>query len=211
MKNIYVIAIFAAVLGVSTLLIVSEQHEHPHTMDTVYIPSQIAHSLGSVSEVKQTEGVSWLTTDITKVKDQVDYTIRGTVIHVSEPTPWNDPTPKFDGYEETRGKNVKIEIDIEIDEIGKADRVLNSGSIVTVTITGKLLNNVLYLDGGEEQYELGEKVIVHLAEDPNDIVGENVLYAKLGEFGKYKIQDNRAYNSQFPDGRNISSVMSETQ
>jgi len=212
MKNTHLIAIFTVVFGITaSVLVISEMHEHPHTANTTYIPSNIAHALGSVSGVMQTEDSSWTTTDIKKVKDQVDYTIRGTVVHISEPIPWKDPTPKSEGYEETRGKNVKIEIDIEVDETGKSKRNLDSGSIVTVTITGRLLNDILYLDGGEEQYELGERVIVHVAEDPYDIVGKHVMYVKLGEFGKYKIQNDKAYNVQFPEGRNISSVMSETK
>lgn len=210
MKNMHLMTIIAAI-GIATVsvLIVSATHSS-NTTNTPYVPSNIAHSLGSVTDVIQGEA-SWTTTDIKKVKGAVDYTIKGTVIHISEPISWTDPTPKSDGYVDARGSNVKIQVDIEVDEIGKAKKSLERGSVVTVVITGKLLNSVLYLDGGEEHYELGERVIVHVAEDPNNIVGDNVLYVKLGEFGKYKIQNNIAYNKQFSEGRSISSVMSETK
>ena len=213
MKNTYLLVIVVvAVVGISAASIalssISET-QLPNTTNTSYVPSNIAHSLGSVTDVIQSEA-SWTTTDIKKVKDEVDYTIKGTVVHISEPILWTDPTPKSEGYVETRGNNVKIEVDIEVEETGKAKSPLESGSITTVIITGKLLNDVLYLDGGEEHYELGERVIVHVAEDPHDVIGDDVLYVKLGEFGKYKIQNNQAYNEQFPEGRNLSSVMSET-
>ncbi len=210
MKSMRLMTI-AAVIGIAavSVLILSEVHL-PNTANTPYVPSNIAHSLGSVTDVVQGDA-GWTTTDIKKVKDAVDYTIMGTVVHVSEPIPWTDPTPKSDGYVETRGNNVKIRVDIEVDEIGKAKSQLERGSIVTVVITGKLLNDVLYLDGGEEHYELGERVIVHVAQDPHDIMGGDALYVKLGEFGKYKVQNNRAYNDQFSEGRSISSVMSEAR
>lgn len=210
MKNMYLMTIVAAIgIAAVSALIVSEVHL-PNTASTPYVPSNIAHSLGSVTDVVQGDA-SWTTTDIKKVKDEVDYTIMGTVVHVSEPIPWTDPTPKSAGYTDTRGNNVKIQVDIEVDETGKAKNQLDRGSVVTVVITGKLLNNVLYLDGGEEHYELGERVIVHVAQDPHDIIGDDVLYVKLGEFGKYKIQNNRAYNELFSEGRSISSVMSEAR
>lgn len=200
-----------AVVGMATVLalLVSDMHP-PSTTNSPYVPSNIAHALGSVTDVVQGDA-SWTTTDIKKVKDAVDYTIRGTVVHISEPILWADPTPRADGYVETRGNNVKIHVDIEVDEIGKATRSLERGSVVTVVITGKLLNDVLYLDGGEEHYELGERVIVHVATDPHSIMGVDVMYVKLGEFGKYKIQNDRAYNEQFSEGRSISSVMSEAK
>lgn len=210
MKNTHLMTI-AAVVGMAAVsaLFVSDMHTSG-TTNAPYVPSNIAHALGSVTDVVQGDA-SWTTTDIKKVKDAVDYTIKGTVIHISEPILWTDPTPRSDGYVETRGNNVKIQVDIEVDEIGKATSPLDRDSVVTVVITGKLLNDVLYLDGGEEHYELGERVIVHVATDPHNIMGDDVLYVKLGEFGKYKIQNDRAYNEQFSEGRSISSVMSEAK
>jgi len=210
-RGIQLVMIMVVAIGIAavSILIVSEVYL-PNTANIPYVPSNIAHSLGSVTDVVQGEA-SWTTTDIKKVKDEVDYTVMGTVVHVSEPIPWRDPTPKSSGYVETRGSSVKIQVDIEVDEIGKGERLLDRGSVVTVVITGKLLNDVLYLDGGEEHYELGERVIVHVVKDPHNIMGNDVLYVKLGEFGKYKIQNNLAYNEQFPEGRSISSVMSEAR
>ena len=161
--------------------------------------------------LQRSQGESlWTTTDIQKVKGEVDYTVKGTVVHISEPIVWKDPTPKSEGYLIRNGENVKIEIDIEVDEVAKSKDKVDLGSIVTVTITGKLLDNKLKLDGGEEHYELGERVIVHVSEDPHDIIGDNVKYVKLGEFGKYKIQGDKAYNALYPEGRNISNVLAET-
>lgn len=210
MKNTYLLAIVAVVGVVAALVSMSTMSEtHLHSK-TSYVPSDIANSLGSVTGVIQGEA-SWSTTDIKKVKDNVDYTIKGTVVHISEPIIWIDPSPRDPGYIESFGHNVKINVDIEVEKVGKAKVPLEYGSIVTVVITGKLLNDVLYLDGGEEHYELGEQVVVHIAEDPNDIVGDDVLYVVLGEFSKYTIQNGLAYNEQFPNGRNISSVMSEAR
>lgn len=206
-KSHIIIASLSIVLAITATFAITNQHDHVDAYS--YVPSKIGYALSTVDEVTQ-GAASFATNDIQKVKSEVDYTIKGTVVSISEPILWTDPTPKSEGYYIRNGENVKIEIDIEVDETGKSKTQLDAGSIVTITITGKLLDNKLKLDGGEEHYEIGERVIVHVAEDPNDIIGKNVKYVKLGQFGKYKLQDDKAFNELYPEGRNISSVMSET-
>ncbi len=208
-KTYPIIAALIIVLTITASVAMINYHEHDAESYT-YIPSNIGYALTTVDEVTQ-GAASFATTDISKVKDQVDHTIKGTVVSISEPITWTEPTPKSEGYFIRNGENVKIEIDIEVDETSKSKIELDAGSIVTVTITGKLLDNKLKLDGGEEQYEIGERVIVHIAEDPNEIIGKNVKYVKLGQFGKYKIHGDKAYNELYTEGRNISSIMSETK
>ncbi len=207
-KSHIMIASLSIVLAITATFAIVNQHDHVDAY--AYVPSKIGYALSTVDEVTQ-GAASFATNDIQKVKGEVDYTIKGTVVSISEPIPWNDPTPKSEGYYIRNGENVKIEIDIEVDKTGKSKKKLDAGSIVTVTITGKLLDKKLKLDGGEEHYEIGERVVVHVAEDPNDIIGENVKYVKLGQFGKYKLNEDKAFNELYPKGRVISSVMSETK
>ncbi len=83
--------------------------------------------------------------------------------------------------------------------------------VITVILTGKLLGKTHYLDGGEPQFEVGEEVILHITIVPNDIVGKNIKYIKLGEYGKYKIQDGKAFNTKYPRGKIIRDALEETQ
>lgn len=207
-KSHVIIAALSIVLAITaTFALTNNQND---VEKYTYVPSNIGYALSTVDEVTQ-GAATFATNNIQNVKGDVDYTIKGTVINISEPIPWTDQTPKSEGYKIRNGKDVKIEIDIEVEETGKSKETLNSGSIVTVTITGKLLENTLKLDGGEEHYEIGERVIVHVADDPNNIIGDNVKYVKLGQFGKYKLHEDRAFNEIYTEGRDISSVMSETR
>ncbi len=176
------------------------------TETSIYVPSDISKAFPDYEIVFSSN--AYATIDIVKVKDQVKYTVQGTVINIGDPEIWIDSTmnPELIGVVADR---IKIEVDIEVDKVKKS-KDIKKGDVITITITGDMVDNVLSLDT-REQFELGEQVIVHVAEDPNDIVGENIHFVKLGEYGKYKIQNNKAFNDQNSNGKSIEATLNEAQ
>lgn len=151
------------------------------------------------------------TINIEDVKNQVQYTIRGTVVKIGETEEWVDPTPQPEELRQIMGKNVKIPIDIEITQIGKDKSDLKVGEIVTVNVLGRIIDNTLYLTPNSPQFELGEDVIVHISVDPNDIIEKDFKFVQLGKYGKYKIHDGEAFNAKYLYGKNIVSALDETK
>jgi len=187
-KNTILITTFvlSAIVGISIFAVsnlMNQDVAHPYEEELGYAPSDMSKAFPHLDGVEQGHA-SWTTTDIRDVKDQVAYTIRGTVIAIGEGEEWADPTPRPEHYDTIFGKNVKIPVDIKVQETKKTKSDVKPGDVITVTLTGKLLGKTLYLDGGEPQFEVGEEVILHIAIDPNDIVGKNIKYVKLGEYGK---------------------------
>lgn len=176
-----------------------------------YIPSDMSKAFPQFDKVLKGGDVTMATTNIEDVKDQVQYTIRGTVVKIGEPEEWTDPTPQPDELRKLIGKNVKIPIDIEVTQVGKARYELKVGDIVTVKVLGRIIDNILYLNPNSPQFELGEDVVVHISVDPNNIIEKDFKFVQLGEYGKYKIQDGEAFNAKYPHGKDVVKTMQETQ
>jgi len=203
--------VISAIAGTSIIATSMFNEESVHPMQELgYTPSDISKAFPQLDGVKQGEA-SWSTTNIKDVKNEVQYSIRGNVVSIGQGEDWTDPTSRPENYDSIFGKNVKIPINIEVLEIKKTKSDVKVGDIITVTLTGKLLEKTLYLDGGEPQFEVSEEVIVHIATDPNDIIGKDTKYVKLGEYGKYKIEGDKAFNSKYIQGKNIAEALNETQ
>lgn len=142
-----------------------------------------------------------------KAKKDIKSTVKGTVIDIGEIKTWNDKTMNPELIPIV-GERIKIDVQIEVEKSN--NNVYKKGEIVTVTLLGAILpdSNIVALDDDEE-FELGEEVIIHVAEDPNDIVDENVHYVKLGKYGKYTIQDGKAYNDSNHYGKSIEQALNE--
>jgi hypothetical protein len=82
--------------------------------------------------------------------------------------------------------------------------------IITVKVLGCIVDNTLYLYPNSPQFEIGEDVIVHISIDPNDIIEKDFKFVQLGKYGKYKIQDDKAFNSKYPQGKDIIKALDET-
>jgi len=187
----------------------------PDTSDelsTQYVPSDLNNAFSNY-EVIQTGAVSWSATDVKKVKSEIAYTIKGTVVSISQPMAWNIPPVESESYIQTRGEDIRILVGIEVEKSKKAKNSnlpdLEIGSIYTVSITGKLKDNVIDLEPDEEHYQIGEKVIVHVAKDSTDNVSEDGSYVKLAKYGKYKIQNDKAYNDKNTNGKSTHSAFDE--
>lgn len=211
-KIIFLIASIAIVAAVGIGMLASQSgvqtYQGNDLQSEMYIPSDMSKAFPDYTLT--VSHLSMTTTDITKVKDEVKYTVVGTVIKISESVVWIDPTPHDASVADSLGDRIKIDVDIQVDVVTKGNDI-KKGDVLTITITGTLHDNNLITLDSAEQFELDEQVIVHVSEDPNDIIGKNIHYVKLGEFGKYKIQGDKAFNSKNPSGKSIKEALEETK
>ncbi|MGI0008490.1 MAG: hypothetical protein ACRD92_02610 [Nitrosopumilaceae archaeon] len=180
-------------------------------LSTNYIPSDMSKAFPELDNVLEGGDSTILTTNIEDVKNQVQYTLRGTVVNIGELEEWIDPTPQTEELQKIMGKNVKFPVDIEVTQVRKAKSDLKVGEIFTVNVLGRLIDNTLYLNPNSPQFEVGEDVIVHVSIDPNDIIEKDFKFVQLGEYGKYKIQDGMAFNAKYPHGRDLVKALDESQ
>jgi len=178
---------------------------------TNYIPSDMSKAFPELDDVIEGGEASMSTTNIEDVKDQIQYTIRGTVVNIGNLEEWIDPTPQPEELQKIMGQNVKIPVDIAVTQIGKTKLDLKVGEIITVKVLGRLIDNTLYLNPNSPQFEVGEDVIVHVSIDPNDIIEKDFKFVQLGEHGKFKIQDGKAFNAKYPHGRDLVKTLNEAQ
>jgi hypothetical protein len=181
--------IVAAIVGIITQS--SDINSYDQTMNdnTIYIPSDITKANPNL--VKAVGHASVATTDIGKLKDTIKYTLRGEVLSVGDPIPW------IDNAGNNRGA---IPIEILVDKKYKGDDGV--GKTITLYIQSIEEQGKYYIMPNEPTFELGEQIIVHISEDkelgPDEIAHK--YYVELGEYGKYKIINNKAYNELFPRG-----------
>lgn len=209
-NSIIMLAIFfvagASILAASSLL------NTPNVdLSSNYTPSDMSKAFPQLDGVLRGGDASMLTTNIEDVKSLVQYTVRGTVVNIGNFEKWADPTPQPEELQKIMGQNVKIPIDIKVTQVKKDKSDLNNGDIITVKVLGRLVDNTLYLYPNSPQFEIGEDVVVHISVDPNDIIEKDFKFVQLGEYGKYKIQDGKAFNSLYPHGKDITKALSETQ
>lgn len=204
--------VIAFVAGVSILAANSLLTNDTKTeLSANYIPSDMSKAFPELDGVLEGGDATMTTTNIADVKDQIQYTIRGTVVNIGKLEEWIDPTPQPEELQKIMGQNVKIPVDIEVTHIGKTKSDLKAGEIITVKVLGRLIDNTLYLNPNSPQFEVGDDVIVHVSIDPNDIIEKGFKFVQLGEYGKYKIQDGKAFNAKYPHGRDLVKTLDETQ
>lgn len=210
-KNIFITGLIVALAAGISILAASLLTNTETGSSANYIPSDMSKAFPQFDKVLEGGDVTIATTNIGDVKDQIQYTIRGTVVKIGEPEEWTDPTPQPDELRKLMGKNVKIPINIEVTQVGKAKSELKVGEIVTVNVLGRIVDNTLYLNPNSPQFELGEDVIVHISVDPSNIIEKDFKFVQLGKYGKYKIQGDKAFNAKYPHGSDIVKTLDETQ
>ncbi len=165
--------------------------------DIPYVESDI--SLSNPNIIGSHGSASYVAEFVTEIKDRVDYTVHGIVTSIDDPIAWTDNVGNERGI---------IPVQLQVIESTK-------GTISDKTFTVHLLANHFdekwYLSADSPDFEVGEEVIVHITVvSPDENSGDLNLVA-LGPYAKYKIQDNRAYNIQFPYGKSISSALNESR
>ena len=198
-------------------------------MMTPYMPSNITKANPNIL-VGSGNG-SWRTTNISDVADSIVYTIEGTVIKVGDPIEWFEPGTSGRGHG-------TVPITISVDEVYKGNV---ESETFTFFINGMLVipgltiddkpsdsspeNRIFYLFPWEPQFEIGEKVIVHLTKnsltknsiisnDNNTINDENIQSltsnydsVQLGKYGKYQLRDSQAFNEKFSMGISLQDAV----
>jgi hypothetical protein len=157
--------------------------------DVVYTPSDITKANPNLA--KATGHTSVSTTDIRNLKDIVKYTLRGKVLNVGDPIPW------VDNAGNNRGA---IPVEILVDKQYKGENGI--GKTFTFYIQSIEEQGKYYVMPNEPTFEIGEQIVVHISEDENlgpDYIAHK-YYVELGEYGKYKIMNNKAYNELYQHG-----------
>jgi len=177
-------------------------------LTTEYIPSDMSKYFPN-HEITYVHS-SYGSTDVKELKEDVKYSVQGTVVDISDVQYWDGIDKNLESFADIDLQTIKVEVDIEVDQVGKSTKDIKKGDIITVTIQGmKQGNQISFISS--DQYEIGEEVIVHLGEDPNDIVGDDVKFSIAGEHTKYKVQKDKAFNEDNKKGKLTKDVLGEAR
>ena len=142
----------------------------------------------------------WDTIHPFDVRDSIINSVIGKVLSVGDPIKWI-------GKHNTEHGSVPVTIKVTKNIKGTSEDTL------TFYLHGAYFSDKFYVVPYEGQYEIGERVLVHLAPQPSfEFQDGEALYPVLGKYGKYKIgEDSRAYNENYPQGRNLIFAENESR
>ena len=206
-KIVFIFAAVAVSFGIlmSTLL----QEDIPQQQaETLYTPPDMGKHFPNY-ELGYSEA-TYGSTDMRYLKNDVAYTVKGTVVAISDIQHWDGIDPNDNAFKNIDLETIKIEIDVEVDAIGKTKTDLAAGDIITITLTGFKSDNQIWFTG-DEQYEVGETIIVHLGEDSNDVIGEDIKFSIAGGHTKYTVQNDMAYNHDNEQGKTIKEILEQSK
>ncbi len=169
----------------------------------VYVQSDITKANPNIA-VAPTD-VMLAAEEISETKPTVVLTVKGTVRSVGDPIGWTDESKNQLGF---------VPIIIELDEKAKdttPDLKLKKGDQFTVYLGGVYESGKFYMRGFEPQFEIGEKVILHVGHGKDGPVFDDggFYFVELGKYGKYKVVDGKAYNDRHMDGRLLEEALNE--
>lgn len=140
-------------------------------------------------------------------KNTIVLTLSGTIKSVGDPISWTD---------ETGSKHGSVPITMEVDKNTKNSLTkdkLKKGELITFYLDGMYYSDGYYMHSFEPQFEIGEKSIVHLGsayQGPEGQDGDN-YFVQIGQYGKYKVVEDKAYNVNYPQGQLIENALNESQ
>ena len=174
----------------------------------VYVESDITKANPNI-EVAPT-AATWATEEIRETKNTVILTFSGTVLSVGDPVDWTDESDTLLGF---------VPVTIEIDKKTKdktvkgktADFELKKGDQFTVYLGGVYESGKYYMHGIEPQFEIGEKVLLHVGHTTTGPIFEDngMYFVELGQHGKYKIVGDKAYNEKHKEGISLEITFDE--
>ena len=206
MNKKLLIPVIAAVVAVATIGIATNlQKDDILPVNQIeYIPSDISKEITGYELVGSAS--SYITTDIKNVKDKVNMTIQGTVLSVGEPINWDDTTIDSETKNYVPSK-VKIPVEIKVEKVKKTKDV-KENDIITIYVFGDRIGKQLALESGLN-FETGENVIVHVGEETLPDEGKVTYHVMLGQHGKYKIQEDVAFNDKNKAGKSVEKALNE--
>ena len=154
------------------------------------------------------EGSFSMVEDIEYAKHEVVLTLSGTVLSVGDPIDWTN-------HESGRTLG-GVPVTIQVDKKSKneePDLKLDKGDEFTFHLHGLYDLDQHFILPYEPQFEIGEKVVVHIGKGdrgPNGIDGDN-YHVEIGKFGKYKVIEGKAYNEKHPFGKSLDTVFDEAK
>lgn len=191
-----IFAIVAISLGAVATLNVSED-------GYVYVQSDITKANPNLTVTPS--AYSLATMDITETKKTVVLTVLGTVLSVGDPIDWIDESENQLGF-------VPVTIELEKKFKDKTEGIkLKKGDQFTVYLGGNYEGGKFYLPDLVPQFEIGERVILHVGHDKNGPIFEDdgIYFVELGKYGKYKVVDDKAYNINNKEGKLLNEVFNQ--
>jgi len=184
--------------------IFSETVSKIETKNSVYVPSDITK--GNPNFVVENAEIFWATANIEDVKDDVVFTLQGTVLSIDDPIDWTTGTVSAVTNElQTMGF---VPITMSVDKVHKGNLTEET---FTFYVSSHKYNDHYNFSPDGPNFEIGEKVLVHLAHSNLGSFPDGHYYVKLSQFGKYQINENNiAFNIHHPNGVPLDSVAGET-
>ncbi len=206
-RKLAVACVLAAAFLIIPYMVLPETPAGQYT----YVPSNTTEANPNI-RIGQTAGPYMIVSKISQVKDEVVLTVSGTVISVGDTMVW-----EYKG--DTYGA---VPVTIDVDKKTKDERPghkLERGDRFTFYLQSYLHPAYPYGYGPEQyyifdfdaQFEIGEHVLVHIRNDdrgPDGEYGDN-YFVVLGDIGKYRIHEGRAYNEKYSEGRPLSDAFNE--
>jgi len=182
------------------------------TKNLVYIPSNITKANSNL--IQGSNNNFWKTLNIEDVKDDVAYTIRGTVVSIG------DNIVEWDNNEVMlyvdNGKNIFvpmiygfIPITITVQDVYKGD--YTDETFTFYLQSTKQHNSDKYeLFSHAPDFEINDDILVHLAK-VNEGPFEDGFYLPIfGKHSTYQIIDNLGFNERHSSGISINSIVAES-
>ena len=189
MKLLLTIVIASVIVASGFALVITNDSSNTYQ----YVPSDIAQA--NLTLQVMSGHFARDTTNPSEWKEYISDTVIGTVLSVGDLIPWIDNW----GY-----TYAAVPVTIQTDRTTEKTLTFYLHSLLWQGEKFVLLPD-------EAQFEIGEKVMVHLGTDPSLDYDKDALYMQLGQHGKYKIVDEKAYNIDYPEGRSLDSVMNESK
>ncbi|WP_148313051.1 hypothetical protein [Nitrosopumilus adriaticus] len=208
--KIFSLAAIVAVVAVSGIFFANFENEKvsEQISTTEYIPSDMGQYFPDY-EVTHSHA-SYGSIDMKDLKKDVKYSIQGTVVAISDILYWDGVNKDDEAFDNIDLQTIKVEVDVKVDKASKSDKTIKKGDIITITIQGFKSGDQISFTS-DDQYQIGDEIIVHLGEDTSGIVGEDVKFSIAGGHTKYKIQNDKAYNDDNVKGKPIKEILDQSQ
>lgn len=202
-KTIKYVAVVMAI-GVGTVVAFNDPFIYNQTLfllgvDVSYVPSDITNANPDIL-APEGGGATFNAEFVSDIKNSVDHTIHGSVLSVGSPVPWIDSIGNERGI---------IHVKIQVIQASKGETP--DDGLFTVHLLADKIYGKYYLDSYEPEFEIGEEVIIHISVDALDETSGNLNLATLGEYTKYQVNGDRAYNVQFPYGKSVGIAKNEAR
>jgi len=181
------------------------------TKNLVYIPSDITKANSNL--IRGSNDNFWKTLNIEDVKDDVVYTIRGTVVSIGDNiVEWDNNEVMLNG---DNGKNIFVPmiygfvpITITVQDVYKGD--YTDETFIFYLQSTKQHNSDKYeLFSHAPDFEINDDILVHLAK-VNEGPFEDGFYLPIfGKHSTYHIIDNTAFSERHSQGISINTISGE--